>query len=33
MQRRRFGRTNLDIPVLTFGGGYVGGLLLSLIHI
>ena len=28
MQRRRFGRTNLDIPVLTFGGGYVGGLLI-----
>jgi aryl-alcohol dehydrogenase-like predicted oxidoreductase len=28
MQRRRFGRTGLDVPVLTFGGGWVGGLLI-----
>jgi L-galactose dehydrogenase/L-glyceraldehyde 3-phosphate reductase len=28
MQRRRFGRTGLDIPALTFGGGWVGGLLI-----
>jgi L-glyceraldehyde 3-phosphate reductase len=28
MQTRRFGRTNLDVPVLTFGGGWVGGLLI-----
>jgi L-glyceraldehyde 3-phosphate reductase len=28
MQRRRFGRTNLQIPALTFGGGWVGGLLI-----
>jgi aryl-alcohol dehydrogenase-like predicted oxidoreductase len=28
MQRRRFGRTGLDVPELTFGGGWVGGLLI-----
>jgi L-glyceraldehyde 3-phosphate reductase len=28
MQRRRFGRTELQIPALTFGGGWVGGLLI-----
>lgn len=28
MLRRRFGRTGLDIPALTFGGGWVGGLLI-----
>lgn len=28
MQRRRFGRTGLDVPILTFGGGWVGGLLI-----
>ncbi len=28
IQRRRFGRTGLDIPVLTYGGGWVGGLLI-----
>jgi D-threo-aldose 1-dehydrogenase len=28
MQRRRFGRTGLEVPVLTFGGGWVGGLLI-----
>ena len=28
MQRRRFGRTGLEVPALTFGGGWVGGLLL-----
>ncbi len=28
MLRRRFGRTGLDIPALTFGGGWVGGLLM-----
>ena len=28
MQRRRFGRTRLEIPALTFGGGWVGGLLI-----
>lgn len=28
MQRRRFGRTGLDVPALTFGGGWVGGLLI-----
>ena len=28
MQRRRFGRTGLEIPALTFGGGWVGGLLI-----
>ncbi len=25
MQRRRFGRTKLEIPALTYGGGWVGG--------
>jgi D-threo-aldose 1-dehydrogenase len=25
MQRRRFGRTNLEVPALTYGGGFVGG--------
>ena len=28
MQYRRFGRTDLQIPVLTFGGGWVGGVLI-----
>ena len=28
MQRRRFGRTGLEIPAVTFGGGWVGGLLI-----
>jgi len=28
VQRRRFGRTGLEVPVLTFGGGWVGGLLI-----
>lgn len=28
MQKRRFGRTGLEIPALTFGGGWVGGLLI-----
>ncbi len=28
MQKRRFGRTGLEIPQLTFGGGWVGGLLI-----
>ena len=28
MQRRRFGRTGLEVPQLTFGGGWVGGLLI-----
>jgi aryl-alcohol dehydrogenase-like predicted oxidoreductase len=28
MQRRRFGRTRLEVPALTFGGGWVGGLLI-----
>jgi len=28
MQTRRFGRTGLDVPVLTFGGGWVGGVLI-----
>jgi L-glyceraldehyde 3-phosphate reductase len=28
MQRRRFGRTGLKVPALTFGGGWVGGLLI-----
>lgn len=28
MQKRRFGRTGLEIPLLTFGGGWVGGLLI-----
>ena len=28
MLRRRFGRTGLEVPALTFGGGWVGGLLI-----
>lgn len=28
MQRRRFGRTGLEIPALTYGGGWIGGLLI-----
>ena len=28
MQKRRFGRTGLQVPALTFGGGWVGGLLI-----
>jgi aryl-alcohol dehydrogenase-like predicted oxidoreductase len=28
MQRRRFGRTGLQVPALTLGGGWVGGLLI-----
>jgi L-glyceraldehyde 3-phosphate reductase len=28
MQERRFGRTGLQVPALTFGGGWVGGLLI-----
>jgi aryl-alcohol dehydrogenase-like predicted oxidoreductase len=28
MERRRFGRTGLKVPALTFGGGWVGGLLI-----
>ncbi|MGH7754613.1 MAG: aldo/keto reductase [Gemmatimonadales bacterium] len=28
MQRRRFGRTGLEVPALAFGGGWVGGLLI-----
>jgi aryl-alcohol dehydrogenase-like predicted oxidoreductase len=28
MQRRRFGRTGLEVPTLMFGGGWVGGLLI-----
>ena len=28
MSRRRFGRTGLDVPALTFGSGWVGGLLI-----
>lgn len=28
MQTRRFGRTGLTVPALTFGGGWVGGLLI-----
>ena len=28
MQKRRFGRTGLEVPALTFGGGWVGGLLI-----
>jgi L-galactose dehydrogenase/L-glyceraldehyde 3-phosphate reductase len=28
MQKRRFGRTGLQVPLLTFGGGWVGGLLI-----
>jgi L-galactose dehydrogenase/L-glyceraldehyde 3-phosphate reductase len=28
MQKRRFGRTGLEVPQLTYGGGWVGGLLI-----
>jgi L-galactose dehydrogenase/L-glyceraldehyde 3-phosphate reductase len=28
MQKRRFGRTGLEVPHLTYGGGWVGGLLI-----
>jgi len=28
MLKRRFGRTGLEVPALTFGGGWVGGLLI-----
>jgi D-threo-aldose 1-dehydrogenase len=28
MQKRRFGRTGLEVSLLTFGGGWVGGLLI-----
>jgi L-galactose dehydrogenase/L-glyceraldehyde 3-phosphate reductase len=28
MQRRRFGRTGLEVPVLTYGGGWVGGFII-----
>lgn len=28
MEHRRFGRTNLSVPALTFGGGWVGGVLI-----
>jgi aryl-alcohol dehydrogenase-like predicted oxidoreductase len=28
MEKRRFGRTGLQVPALTFGGGWVGGLLI-----
>jgi D-threo-aldose 1-dehydrogenase len=28
IERRRFGRTGLEVPALTFGGGWVGGLLI-----
>src|SRR5688572_30165729 len=28
MQRRRFGRTGLEVPALTYGGGWVGGLII-----
>ena len=28
MPRRRFGRTELEVPAITFGGGWVGGLLM-----
>jgi D-threo-aldose 1-dehydrogenase len=28
MQRRRFGRTGLEVPAITFGGGWVGGVLI-----
>ena len=28
MQQRRFGRTQLTVPVLTYGGGWVGGLII-----
>lgn len=28
MEQRRFGRTNLQVPAVTFGGGWVGGVLI-----
>ena len=28
MQMRRFGRTGLQVPVLTYGGGWVGGFII-----
>lgn len=28
MERRRFGRTGLEVPAITFGGGWVGGVLI-----
>ncbi len=28
MQQRRFGRTGLTVPVITYGGGWVGGLII-----
>lgn len=28
MQRRRFGRTGLEVPALTYGGGWVGGFII-----
>ena len=28
MERRRFGRTGLEVPAMTYGGGWVGGLLI-----
>jgi D-threo-aldose 1-dehydrogenase len=28
MQKRRFGRTGLEVPVLTYGGGWVGGFII-----
>ncbi len=28
MQYRRFGRTDLQVPAVTFGGGWVGGVLI-----
>jgi L-galactose dehydrogenase/L-glyceraldehyde 3-phosphate reductase len=28
MQKRRFGRTGLEVPQLTYGGGWIGGLLI-----
>jgi len=28
MQRRRFGKTGLEVPVLTYGGGWVGGFII-----
>jgi L-galactose dehydrogenase/L-glyceraldehyde 3-phosphate reductase len=28
MQKRRFGRTGLQVPVLTYGGGWVGGFII-----
>ena len=28
MKHNRFGRTGLQVPVITFGGGWVGGVLI-----